>query len=225
MVIVFITLLLSTNLALSEDFNKSTFTGYVSRLNENAKLIRVRVNFKNLKFINKGNQIDLYSDALPNKRCYTKLLAKTNRYLLLKIPNYLHCVKNIPFTVGSFLHFSSHDLKKNIEVAEELIKLLIRKKKGIKYLLINDQKKLSSYIEKVEVINKRYKLLEDKLLLEWQDAISRIENDKYQNVAKFKTLENRMHDIDFKLEKYRIYDQNIAKDRWALDSNIYYKNE
>ena len=85
------------------------------------------------------------------------------------------------------------------------------------------EKTLSGFIEKIDVTNKRYELLRQKLELEWQKELSNLEEDKTKSYALLKDAEAKLHDIEFKLQQYRVRDQNLIKDRWSLDPNLYIK--
>jgi hypothetical protein len=65
--------------------------------------------------------------------------------------------------------------------------------------------------------------LREKLEREWRDELALLEEDKLVSERNYLEYKNRINEIDFKLEKYRIYDDNLKTDRWALDPRLFYK--
>ncbi len=85
------------------------------------------------------------------------------------------------------------------------------------------QSEVDGYIEKVDVVNKRFEVLRQKLELEWQRELADLEEDKTRAYQNFKETQARLNDLEFKLRKYRVRDQNLQEDRWSLDPKLYYK--
>ena len=83
--------------------------------------------------------------------------------------------------------------------------------------------KLDSYEEKVNVVNKRYEVLMGELAGKRHREIIELEEEKNQALKKFKDLQIQLNELDFKLERYRIHDENLAFERWSLDSHFYFK--
>lgn len=216
---------LTINLAVhSSEEELGSFGGRISKLNAKAKLLRVRVKFKNAKFFNKNDRMTFSSSGqLNEKKCVGYVKGKSNYYLLLKVPHYKKCIKEVHLTVGAYLHFQSEDLVNNIKVAREIFGILLKKRLALKSKIDKQKKNISVYIEKVETVNERYQLLKDKLDLEWQQEVHNIKTDQENHTKQYKQLEIRLGEVDHKIEQYRIEDTNFQKDRWALDSKLYYK--
>ena len=85
------------------------------------------------------------------------------------------------------------------------------------------QKELEQYVSKVEAVNKRYQVLREKLEKEWRESLVDIEEDKSVDLRQFKNTEIQLGELDYKLERYRITDQNLELDRWSLDKRLYFK--
>jgi hypothetical protein len=219
---IFFTLVLraQTEESTKDEFG-SHFTGRVSRLNSPAKLLRVRTDFENIKFLNRKDRIEFWSDSFPDLRCIASLEGKTNDYFLIKVPDYESCVKRVHFTTGTFLHFRSEDLLENVKIAKELIEILQKKRFAMEAKKERHQRDLSGHVEKVDAVNKRYEVLRQKLEIEWQKELSSLEEDKARTFLEFKNAEARLNEIDYKLEAYRIEDHNLKLDRWSLDPSLY----
>ncbi|MAX67615.1 MAG: hypothetical protein CME66_11820 [Halobacteriovoraceae bacterium] len=201
----------------------SVFSGRVSKLNRVARLARMKIDFDNVKFLNKTDRVEIWNPSSPERKCLSYVEGVANDYLLLRIPKYEKCVTSVHFTTGSYLHMYSPNLEKNIGIAQDLIQILHRKRTALKARLSRHQKSVDSYIEKVDVVNKRYKLLKEKLELEWQKELSALEEDKTQSYLDYKKTQARLHELNYKLEQYRVHDQNMKEDRWSLDPELYYK--
>ncbi len=199
----------------------ATFSGRVSKLNSKAALVRVKVDFVNSKFLNNKDKVEFWSEIYPNKRCSSFVHGKSTEYILLKVPHYTDCVAKVFLTTGSYLHFYSTDLERNLKVARDLIDILLKKQMALNARLQRHQKGLDSYPEKVEAINQRYDVLREKLDLEWKNELSRLEEDKAFTYKNFQSTSIRLNEIEHKLEQYRIGDQNLKLDRWSLDPKLY----
>lgn len=203
------------------DENGSHFTGRISRLNPEAKLARVRTEFANIKFLNRKDRIEFWDESFPQKRCRGMVEGRTNDYLLIKISDYERCIRFVPFTTGSYLHFDSKDLKQTLVQAKELVEILLKKRLAMRAKKIRHEKDLATYVERVDVINKRYEVLRQKLEIEWQKELAAMEEDKAVTFTEYKNSEARLNEIDTKLEAYRVEDNNLKLDRWSLDPALY----
>lgn len=213
----------SNNMQATTTAEKATFPGRVSRMNEVAELIRVRVEFKNAKFLNKADRIEFWTDSNPNNRCYAHLEARSPEYLLIKVPEYNNCIQKVQIAVGSYLFFWSKDLENNMKTAQELVEILMKKRMALAAKKRKHERNLEGHIERIEAINKRYEILRRKLEAELHSELQDLEEDKANQFVAFKQAESRLSEIESKLESYRIHDQNFTLDRWSLDPNLYIK--
>jgi hypothetical protein len=204
-----------------EDELGSHFTGRISRINAPARLARIRTDFANIKFLNRSDRIEFWSETYPNARCKAVVEGRTNDYLLIKIPEFGTCIKQVHFTTGSYLHFDSVDLKQTVTIARELVEILLKKRLAMNAKKDRHQKNLDAHVEKVDVVNKRYEILRQKLEIEWQKELAALEEDKAITFTEFKNAEARLNEIDTKLEAYRVEDHNLKLDRWSLDPALY----
>jgi hypothetical protein len=213
-------ILAQTEESLNDEFSNH-FTGRISRLNSSARLIRIRTDFENIKFLNRRDRVEFWNDAYPNHKCLGFLEGRTNDYFLIRVPDFNSCVRKVHFTTGSFLHFTSEDLQENIKIAKELIEILQKKRLAMEAMKERHKKDLTSHVEKVDAVNKRYEVLRQKLEIEWQKELSGLEEDKAKIFTEFKNAEARLNEIDSKLEAYRLEDHNLKLDRWSLDPSLY----
>lgn len=205
------------------DENGNHFTGRISRLNAPARLMRIRTDFANIKFLNRRDRLEFWNESYPDQRCVSLVEGRTNDYLLLRVPQYETCVKRVHFTTGSYIHFDSEDLKENVKIARELVQILLKKRLAMQAKKERFHKDLTGHVEKVDAVNKRYEILRQKLEIEWQKELSALEEDKARSFTEYKNAEARLNEIDTKLEAYRVEDHNLKLDRWSLDPALYIK--
>jgi len=199
----------------------ATFPGRVSRINAAAGLIRVRVEFKNAKFLNKGDRIEFWTDSNDRNRCSGVLEARSPEYLLIRVPDYELCVVKVHVSVGAYTYYWSRDLENNLKTAQELVEVLMKKRMALLAKKRRHERDLEGHIERVEAINKRYEILRRKLEAELHSELHDLEEDKARTYLAFKQAEARLNEIESKLESYRINDHNFTLDRWSLDPSQY----
>lgn len=198
------------------------FSGRVSRVNEEAGLVRVKVDFTNMKYLNKRDKIEFWDERGAELKCKAYIIGKSNEYILLKVPEYNYCKRFIFIAEGGYIQAYSQDLVNNLKMGKELVKVLLKKRLALNSRLLRNQKDLDNHIEKVNAVNLRYKVLRDKLEAEWREELGNLEEDRLTAYRNYKDLEGRILDIDNKLEKYRIDDRNLKEDRWSLDPRLYF---
>jgi hypothetical protein len=198
------------------------FSGRVSRVNDQAGLIRLKIDFANMKYLNKRDKVEFWDERGPEVKCKAYVIGKSNYYLLLKVPEFGFCKKLLFVAEGGYLRLFSQDLVNNIKMGRELVKILLKKRLALNSRLLGNQKELDNHIEKVNAVNLRYKVIRDKLEAEWREELALIEEDRLSAFRNYKDLQGRILDIDNKLERYRIQDKNLKEDRWSLDPRLYY---
>lgn len=215
------------SLALAKDYrlNEETviFPARVSKINETARLVRLKIEFENSKFITKNNRIELWNPSVSEKKCLGYVEGTSPDYMLVRLPEFNKCERNVSFTVGSYLNLYSPDLEDNLIVAKELVRILHRKRTALEARLSRHKKSVDSYIEKVDVVNQRYEVLKQKLELEWQKELAALEEDKTKSYLNYKQTQARINELEFKMQQYRVRDQNMIEDRWSLDPKLYFK--
>jgi hypothetical protein len=199
------------------------FSGRISKVNEKASLVRVKVDFANVKYLNKKDKLVFWDQRNKDRKCKAYIAGRSSDYLLLKVPNFQFCFESMFFNPGAYLSLYSEDLVNNIKMGKELVELLIKKRLAVKGKLHIREKELNAHIEKTDAVNYKYKLLRDKLEIEWRKELSSLEEDRVDSLRNFKGLEIRLHEIDHKLQKYKVEDENLVTDRWSLDPRLYYK--
>jgi len=219
----FLLLFFITSLCQGAIVKEGIFSGRISKNNPDAKLIRVFVEFDNLKYINRKNRIEFWKSDAPSKKCKGYILGKSTQYILVKILKYDICSRKVPLGRGFYLKFYSPDLVDNINTGRDLVKILLKKRLGIKGQLEKAEKNLKGHVEKLEGVNGRYDILRQKLEQEWSNELTYLEEDKANTLRYYKDLEVRLDEVDHKLEIYRISDENLKLDRWSLDPKFYFK--
>lgn len=199
------------------------FSGRVARVNEKAALVRFRLTFDNMKYLNKKDQVQFWNVQRPELRCNGYVAGKSVDYILVKIPDYKFCKNALDVVTGGYIMFFSEDLKNNIIMGGELNKVLFKKRLALEGRAMRQRRYLDSFIEQVNATNSRYKSLREKLEQEWRDQLGDLEDDRLIALRNLKETEARLEEIDHKLEKYKISDENLETDRWSLDPTLYYK--
>ena len=185
--------------------------------------MRLRVDFANAKFLNPKDRVEFWNDTYPNRKCSAFLVKKANHYFLFKVPNYEDCLNKVRITVGTYLHLYSLSLEENLKTAKDLFVILNKKKLALKARMQRLDKEVSSYMEKIDATNKRYEILRQKMEIEWKKELSALEEDKIQSYMNYKNTIIRLNELDDKIQKYRVEDQNLVQDRWSLDPKLYFK--
>ncbi len=219
--------LFTASISIAEEYKKNEestkFSGRISRINRIAKLIRLKITFENSKFLRKKDRVEFWNETYPEKRCMSYVEGRTSEYLLLRVPQYDLCINQVHASVGSYLHLYSPDLENGIGVAQDLVAILKKKHLALSARESRFKKEVSSYVEKMDALNKRYEVLRQKLEIEWQKELSALEEDKTQSYMQYKHTQSRLNELEHKLQQYRVHDQNLTEDRWSLDPKLYYR--
>ncbi len=205
---------------LSED---GFFSGRISKINKEIAVIRVKVNFDNIKYLNPKDKIEFWDEKNSSLKCKSYIVGRTSDYLLLKVSDINYCQKYLHFTTGAYFKFFSEDLVNNVKMGREVVGILIKKRLAVQGQMQLKEKELRNHIERVNTVNARYKTLREKLEQEWQKELSGLDEDRVYALRSFKDLERRRDEIEQKLEQYKLSDENLTLDRWSLDSNLYFK--
>jgi hypothetical protein len=199
------------------------FSGRISRINKEISVVRLKVDFDNIKYLNPKDKVQFWDEKNNSQKCKGYILGRTSDYLLLKVPDMNFCEKYLYFTTGSYFKFYREDLLNNIKMGKEVVTILLKKRMAILGQLEFKNKEVNAHIERVNAINARYQTLRDKLDQEWQKELHALDEDRTFSLRSYKDLERRRDEIDQKLELYKIKDENLTLDRWSLDSGLYFK--
>lgn len=201
----------------------ATFSGRIIRVNEEAGLLKVEVNFENAKFLTRRDQVEFWHEHNAQRRCRAVLAGKSPGIFLFRIPDFEFCQRAVPLNWGSYMVFYSEDLSNNLEMGRELVDILLTKRLALKGQLNSRKRELETHMDRVNAVNERFSALREKLETEWRAELAALESDRASNVRDYEHLVTRLGEIRFKLERYRINDQNLTEDRWSLDPRLYYK--
>ncbi len=206
-----------------KDEDTSTFSGRISRINAAAKLVRIKIEFENGKFLRKKDRIEFWNETYPEKKCMAYLEGRTSEYLLVRVPQYDLCIMKVHASVGSYLHLYSPDLDNALKIAKDLVGVLKKKQLALEARMNRYQKSVNGYVEKMDAVNQRYEILRQKLEIEWQKELSALEEDKTRSYMSYKHTQSRLNELEYKLQQYKVHDQNLTEDRWSLDPKLYFK--
>lgn len=199
------------------------FSGRISKINRDISVVRIKVDFDNVKYLNTKDKIEFWDEKNFTQKCKAYIIGRTSDYLLLKVPELSFCEKNLYFTIGAYFKFYSEDLLNNVKMGKEVVTILLKKRLGVQGQMVIKDKEIKVHMDRVNAINARYQSLRDKLDQEWQKELHSLEEDKIYAVRSYKDLERRRDEIDQKLEQYKLKDENLTLDRWSLDSHLYFK--
>ena len=199
------------------------FSGRISTLNGVSGLVKVKVDFSNIRYLNKKDRVTFWDHSVKLKKCTGFILGKTNEYLLIKIPNFKLCQKLAYIKEGAYLKFFSQDLVNNLKMGRELVAILKKKRLAILNKVRKNKREVDSYIDKVDALNGRYDALSLKLRREWKKELSQLEEDKVNALRIYKNSLSNLEDVEFKMERYKVEDENLKLDRWSLDTRLFYK--
>ena len=199
------------------------FSGRLSKISREISVVRVKVDFDNIKYVNVKDKVEFWDEKNDTLKCKSYVIGRTPSYILLKMPDIKFCLKNLYFTEGAYFKFFSEDLVNNVKMGREVVGILIKKRMAVQGQMDVKNKEILAHMDRVNSINARYQTLREKLEQEWQKELHGLDEDKTYSLRSFKDLERRRDEIDQKLEQYKLKDENLTLDRWSLDSNLYFK--
>lgn len=202
---------------------EGVFSGRIVRVNEEAGLLRVAVDFENAKYLSRRDQVEFWHESDSTRRCRAILAGKSPGQFLFRIPDFEFCRRGVALNWGSYMVFESEDLANNMKMGRELIQILLTKRLALKGRLGDRERELQNHIERVNAVNKRYEALRAKLEGEWRSELASLEEDRIASIRDYEDLRIRLDELSFKLERYRQKDENLTEDRWSLDPVMYYK--
>lgn len=207
----------------AESSEMGFFSGRISKINSEISVVRIKVDFDNIKYINTKDKIEFWDEKNNLTKCKGYVVGRTADYILLKVSDMNYCQKKLYFTTGSYFKFFSEDLENNIKMGREVVGILLKKRMAVQGQLEFKNKEIQGHMDKTNAINARYQTLREKLEQEWQKELHALDEDRTFSMQSYKDLGRRLDEIDQKLEQYKLKDENLTLDRWSLDSNLYFK--
>lgn len=198
------------------------FSGRVSSYSKEARIVKFRVEFDNVKYLNKLDKVEFWAQHQSQVKCDAIVLGKSSDYVLLKVPKYDSCEITAPFTAGRYYFFFSQDLLNNIAMGKDLIEILTKKRLALQAKVQRNGKIVGTYPQRIDAVNNRYEVLQKKLQKEWREELAKLEQDQTEILRNTEGLQIRLNEVNHKLEQYRVEDGNLSEDRWSLDPNYYY---
>ena len=206
--------------ALSEE---GFFSGRISKINKDISVLRIKIDFDNVKYVNVKDKIEFWDERNDTLKCKSYVIGRTADYILLKLSDFKYCERSLYITNGAYFKFFSEDLQNNVKMGREVVGILLKKRMAVQGQMEVRNKEIQAHIERVNALNARYQTLREKLDQEWQREIHGLDEDRTFSLRSYKDLERRRDEIDQKLEQYKLKDENLTLDRWSLDSNLYFK--
>ena len=199
------------------------FKGKIIRVASRGEWIRVQVDPKNAKFLNKSDGVEFWHEVNDGQRCKGHIMGRTEEYLLVGLVDKDICRKSMGLASGTYLKFYSEEMERNMTQALELRSILLKKKLVVGGRVRKLDKELSTHIERVAEVNERYDVLRKELESKWQGELQALEEDRLSLLQKHGDGQRDLDEIDLKLERYKIDEDVSSLDRWSLDSRLYYK--
>lgn len=131
------------------------------------------------------------------------------------------CQRYLMMNAGTYLNLFSQDLVNNLKMGQELVAILLKRRVALEGMVSRGEGELAAHLESVNAVNARYEALRQKLMAEWREEISNIEEDRTVSLRNLENARAQLNEVDRKLEVYRIDDDNLREDRWALDPRLY----
>ena len=100
-------------------------------------------------------------------------------------------------------------LKQNLKIAKELIDILLHKKLAVESRMERFKQALNTHPNKVDAIESRYRILQEKLELELAEELAKLEQERLEAYHSYKQSKSKYEDIMYKLEQYKISDDNM----------------
>lgn len=207
---------LSFFLFLSIQANPIIFNGKVHSFSENGGTLKIISSYENQKFLKSGDEISLSREKNVNGYCDAKLVSKSTQLLLLKLADYQKCKNYNGLVVGDELYLKSEDLAVNMEVAQTLIEVLLKKKLALEGLKNQVAYKLKSKSSRETQVNIKYDILKTELEQKKQNELEQLQREFQKEEEASRDLETRLNEVYSKLELYKIESPQIQEDRWAI---------
>ena len=83
------------------------FSGRITRVNNKASLVRIKVDFSNFRYVNKKDQVEFWNELSRSKRCFGHVVGKSDKYMLVKIPQLKNCSRKVNTSIGTYVKLFS----------------------------------------------------------------------------------------------------------------------
>ena len=197
-------------------FGETLFTGRVSKLIPEQGLMRLRLEFANSKFLKREDDLEFWNEGRPDVRCQAFIRGRSNEYVLAEVREWGECIRKVGVTTGSFLFFDSKEFQKTLNSAQEMMKILLKKRAVLSGF--RDRNNTANYENNLRMdnINAIYQERMERLKSEWQEALKGVTELKNNNDRDMLSIDNQIKALDFEIERYRVEDENVIKDHWSL---------
>ncbi|MGB0452388.1 MAG: hypothetical protein ACPGJV_01635 [Bacteriovoracaceae bacterium] len=222
-VLLLTSLLFSSALLASKNSRLGYFSGRVSKVNQEAGLVRLKVEFGNQRYLNINDEVEFLRHSTNEKSCKGYIKGRTADYILVRIPSYRRCRDLLYLGNGAYIRLYSDDLANNLRMGKELMRILVKKHMALTAKERRIKKQLEQHIEKINAVNKRYQVLREKLENEWRSEIQSLEEDQSIVLNEYKEIRMQKDELNQKLEVYKLESTNLVEDRWALDPSHYFR--
>ena len=198
------------------------FEGKLDHINEKVQLVRIHTTAPSVKYLAKGDRVYV-GDHSGVTECRGDVVARSREHVLLKLLNFKFCSRNLSIARGVWLKFYGQSLAEKVAKGQKLVQVLLKKRLAVLSQLGEEKKDLRRQNEKIDIANRKYGVLRDKVAMEWKEALTRLEGERSGMLKKREEFERRLVEINKQLERYRVEGQVWEWDRWSLDQRFYFK--
>ena len=197
----------------------SRFMGRVTDKSDSGKILKVKVENNNTKFLKAGDIIFFkVNNHDHGKFCKASIRAIEDLYFSMYVRDFDSCWSSDKyFTRGMQLNFKTKKLEQRVFEASHYREILILRKEGFlnqlneinHFLWTFDQQRLkvaSKYDEQINILMREKQLALDNLL-----------HKKQENILLQNELAKKLDTVDESLDHYTIERQEYLVDRWNMD--------
>ncbi|MCB9094412.1 MAG: hypothetical protein H6621_05015 [Halobacteriovoraceae bacterium] len=193
------------------------FLGKVIEQDKNSRMLKVKFKDTNIKFFKKEDEVFLYNEFNKDYQCRGIVRAGNYAYLFVEIKEYANCSKRINLSADSYVMVSSKDLEVNLDMAEEVVDILLKKRMILKGKVNRLKNEIETKDEREKLLNEQYEIKMSSLKIEWDEAIKALRDGEYQARKEINDANLDLIEIDKKLKLYNIDDPQHKRHEWSLD--------
>lgn len=211
-----------THTSLPQRFEEETakdefFTLRLSASDRSTQELKLKVDITRAKFLKVGDQLQLSAWPVEGqKKCEGTVTLTTVSYLFAKVKDWAGCVAQAGLRKGMLLYAQSAQLKETIAKARLMTQLLLKKRALLLGQTYQQEKVAGVESLKAKMINDKYEEMIETLKKQWEDELAGLGPKRIEEQKLLEDLKNDVAQIDLDLERYRVEEQQLHDDQWAL---------
>lgn len=211
-----------THTSLPQRFEEETakdefFTLRLSASDRNTRELKLKVDITRAKFLKVGDQLQLSAwPVAGQKKCEGAVTLTTVSYLFVKVQDWTGCVAQAGLRKGMLLYAHSSQLRETIAKARVMTQLLLKKRALLLGQMHHQEKVAGVESVKAKMINDKYQEMIETLKKQWEDELAALGPKRIEEQKLLEDIKNDVAQIDLDLERYRVEEQQLHDDQWAL---------